>query len=298
MRIGAVFPTTVIGSNADDIRAFAQGVEQLGFDHVITYDHVLGAPHDGRRRPLTGPYDDSHEFHEPFVLYGYLAAATSTVGFTIGVLVAPQRQTPLIAKQAAQLQLLSKGRLRLGLGTGWNWVEYDALGADFARRGAVLDEQVQLLRRLWSEPLVEFDGEFHHIDRAGLAPLPDHRIPLWFGGYSPPAFRRAAVHGDGLLFGHLRPDVLDGARRLRTIVTETGRDPDSFGMEAIIDVSRPAAEWVAAATGWRQAGGTHLSVRTMPTGGVPDSGCRTVDDHLEAMGRWLTVIDDAGLHTG
>ena len=173
MRIGAVFPTTVIGSDVDDIRAFAAGAERVGFDHLITYDHVLGAPHDGRERPLNGPYDDSHEFHEPFVLFGFLAAATSTLGLTVGVLIAPQRQTALVAKQAAQVQLLSTGRLRLGLGTGWNWVEYESLGADFARRGAMLDEQVDLLRRLWNEPLVEFDGEFHHLDRAGLAPLPE-----------------------------------------------------------------------------------------------------------------------------
>lgn len=297
MRIGAVFPTTVIGANVDDIRAFAAGVERLGFDHLITYDHVLGAPHDGRKRPLNGPYDDSHEFHEPFVLFGYLAAATSTLELTVGVLIAPQRQTALVAKQAAQVQLLSAGRLRLGLGTGWNWVEYESLGADFARRGAMLDEQVDLLRRLWNQPLVEFDGEFHRIDRAGLAPLPSHPIPLWFGGYSPPAFRRAAAHGDGVLFGHLRSDVLDGAGRLRALVAEADRDPSDFGMEAILDVSRPADEWVAAATGWRDAGGTHLSVRTMPTAGVPDSGCRTVDDHLEAMAEWLNVIDEAGLHT-
>ncbi len=296
MRIGAVFPTTVIGSNVDDIGAFAQGVEQLGFDHLITYDHVLGAPHDGRDPPLTGPYDESHEFHEPFVLFGYLAAATTRLDLTVGVLISPQRQTALVAKQAAQVQLLSKGRLRLGLGTGWNWVEYEALGTDFARRGQVLDEQVVLLRRLWNEPLVDFDGEFHRVDRAGLAPLPRERIPLWFGGYSAPAFRRAAAHGDGMLFGHLRPDIVDAAGRLRSIVADAGRNPEEFGMEAIVDVTRPADEWVAAATEWREAGGTHLSVRTMPTGGVADSGCRTVDDHLEAMARWLNVIDDAGLH--
>ena len=297
MRLGAVFPTTVIGSSVDDIRAFVQGVEQLGFDHLITYDHVLGAPHDGRDRPLSGPYDEYDEFHEPFTLFGYLAAVTSSLELTVGVLIAPQRQTALVAKQAAQLQLLSEGRLRLGLGTGWNWVEYESMGADFDRRGAMLDEQAELLPRLWTEPLVDFDGEFHRIERAGLVPLPSPRIPLWFGGYSPPAFRRAAAHGDGLLFGHLREDIFDGARRLRALVTDGGRNPDTFGMEAIVDVSRPADEWGSTANAWLTAGGTHLSVRTMPTVGVLDSGCRTVDDHLEAMAQWKAVIDEAGIGT-
>lgn len=295
MRIGAVFPTTVIGSDVDDIRAFAEGVEQLGFDHLIAYDHVLGAPHDERKRPLNGPYDDTDEFHEPFTLFGYLAAVTSSLELTVGVLVAPQRQTALVAKQAAQLQLLSKGRLRLGLGTGWNWVEYEALGADFEQRGAMLDEQVELLRRLWTEPVVDFDGDFHRIDRAGLAPLPADRIPLWFGGYSPPAFRRAATHGDGLLFGHLRPDIIDGARRLRELVVRQGRDIATFGLEAIVDVGRRDNDRVVVAAEWPDAGGTHLSVRTMPAAGVADSGCRTVDDHLEAMAEWLTAINEAGL---
>ncbi len=297
MKLGAVFPTTVIGSDVDDIDTLVTGIERLGFDHLIAYDHVLGAPHDGRDRPLTGPYDHNDEFHEPFVLFAYLAAITSRLEFTVGVLVAPQRQTALVAKQAAQLQLLSRGRLRLGLGTGWNWVEYEALGADFDRRGAVLDEQVDVLRRLWTEPLVDIDGEFHRIDRAGLAPLPSQRIPLWFGGYSPPAFRRATRHGDGLLFGHLRSDILDGARRLRTMVEDSGRDPDGFGMEAIVDVARPDEEWLPAVEEWRRLGGTHLSVRTMPTAGAPDSGCRTVDDHLEAMAAWLSAVDDTGIRS-
>ncbi len=296
MRLGAVFPTTVIGTDVGAIRAFAQGLEGLGFDHLIAYDHVLGAPHDRRHRALRGPYDEHDEFHEVFVLLGYLAAVTKQLELTVGVLVAPQRQTALVAKQAAEVQLLSEGRLRLGLGTGWNWVEFDALGADFDRRGSVLSEQVEVLGRLWSEPLVTFDGSFHHIDRAGLAPLPQHRIPLWFGGYADPAYRRSAALGAGHLFGHLRPQIIDDARRLQTMVTDLGRDAEGFGIEAITDVSTPENEWIDRARDWRGAGGTHLSIRTMPTVGVDDSGCRTVDDHLTAMERWLTVMREAGLH--
>jgi len=203
VRFGAVFPHADFGNDRGAIRDFAQGVEALGFDHLVTYDHVLSAQHATRTPPLTGPYDETHEFHEPFVLFGYLGAVTDTIDLVVGVLVAPQRQTALIAKQAAEVQALSGGRLRLGLGTGWNWVEYESLGADFDRRGAVLDEQAALLRRLWQEPLVAFDGDFHRIDRASIRPLPDVPIPLWFGGYSPRALRRSAQHGDGHLFGHL-----------------------------------------------------------------------------------------------
>jgi probable F420-dependent oxidoreductase len=295
MRLGAVFPTTTIGTDSGAIRAFAQGVEQLGFDQLITYDHVLGAPHDGRDRALTGPYDETDRFHEPFVLFGYLAAVTSHLELTVGVLVAPQRQTALVAKQAAEVQLLSQGRLRLGLGTGWNWIEYQALGAEFEHRGSMLDEQCTVLRRLWTEPVVDIDGTHHRIDRAGLAPLPEHRIPLWFGGYTAPAFRRSVTYGDGHLFGHLRDDILEGAARLRQMVSAAGRDSSDFGLEAITDVSIGEDRWIERAERWRQVGGTHLSVRTMPTAGVPDSGCWNVDDHLEAMAAWKAAMVDAGL---
>jgi probable F420-dependent oxidoreductase len=295
LKLGAVFPTTVIGPDIEAIRAFAEGVEELGFDHLLTYDHVLGASRDRGPRPLIGPYDHTHPFHEPFVLFGYLAAITHQVELVIGVLVAPQRQTALLAKQAAQLQLVSQGRLRLGVGTGWNWVEYQSLGADFERRGAVLDEQITLLRRLWSEAVVDFVGEFHHIDRAGIAPRPQQPIPLWFGGHSAPAFRRASRTGDGHLFAHLRPDTLEQVRLLKAMVAEAGRSSREFGLEAITDVSLGSQDWVRRAADWNDAGGTHLSVRTMPTSGVPDSGCRTVDEHLEAMRSWITAVRVAGL---
>jgi probable F420-dependent oxidoreductase len=297
MKLGAVFPTTVIGTDVGAIKAFGQGIEELGFNHLIAYDHVLGAPHAGRRRPLSGPYDEHDEFHEVFVLFGFLAAVTSQLELTVGVLVAPQRQTALVAKQAAELQLLSEGRLRLGMGTGWNWVEFESLGADFDSRGAVLDRQTGLLRRLWSDPLLDYTDEFHRIDRAGLAPLPEHPIPLWFGGYALPALRRSATTGDGHLFGHLRPEIIDGAKRLQTMVVDAGRDPATFGLEAITDFAVPADEWIDRARRWSDSGGTHLSIRTMPTAAAADSGCRSVDDHLAAMGSWIAAIEAAALHT-
>lgn len=295
MRFGAVFPTTVIGRDAGAIRAFAQGVESLGFDHLVAYDHVLGAPHDGRDRPLAGPYDEHDEFHEPFVLFSHLAAVTTRLEFAVGVLIAPQRQTALIAKQAAEVQLLSEGRLRIGLGTGWNWVEYEALGADFEHRGAMLDEQAEVLRRLWSEPLVDVDGRFHRIDNAGIAPLPDPPIPLWVGGYSPPALRRSVRHGDGHLFGHLRPATIEAAAMITSMLDRAGRSAASFGLEAITDVATEPDRWPAAVAEWRDAGGTHISIRTMPTVGVLDSGCRSVDDHLRAFESWRDVLRSSGI---
>lgn len=295
MYFGVVFPTTEIGVDPGAIRDFAVEVEALGFDHLIAYDHVLGVPHDGRQQSLSGPYDHTNSFHEVFVLFGHLAAVTQRIELVVGVLVAPQRQTALIAKQAAEVQMLSGGRLRLGLGTGWNWVEYDALGADFGQRGAVLDEQVDLLRRLWTDDLVHFDGEFHHVDRAGLAPLPAVEIPVWFGGYGPAALRRSAKSGAGHLFGHLRPDIIESARRLRELVAAAGRDVDDVGLEAITDTATNPEHWAATAAEWAAVGGSHLAIRTMQTVGVADSGCRTVDDHLAAVERWRDALRDGGV---
>jgi probable F420-dependent oxidoreductase len=297
MRFGAVFPTGDFGNDGGAIRAFATGVEAMGFDHLIAYDHVLGGPHEDRSPVLQGPYDHTHEFHEPFVLFGHLAAVTTTLELVVGVLVAPQRQTALIAKQAAEVQALSGGRLRLGLGTGWNWVEYQALGADFSGRGAALDEQVALLGDLWSKPLVTFEGDRHTLERAGIAPLPEQHIPLWFGGYSAPAYRRSVVMGDGHLFGHLRATTFEGVAALGSLLDEAGRDRAGFGLEAITDVTTEPDRWSQTARAWAEAGGTHLSIRTMPTVGVEDSGCRTVDQHLGAFERWRDTLRVDGLWT-
>jgi len=298
MRFGAVFPTSEIGADPIAIRDLAQGVEELGFDHLVAYDHVLGAPPTDRTKPLSGPYDEHDEFHEVFVLFGHLAAVTRRIELVVGVLVAPQRQTALIAKQAAEVQMLSDGRLRLGLGTGWNWVEYESLGAEFEVRGAMLDEQVDVLRRLWSEPVVSFDGAFHQIDRAGIAPLPKREIPVWFGGYGPTALRRSARHGAGHLFGHLSPSIIESTGRLRDRVLEYGRSLDDVGIEAITDIATGPDRWAETAVAWQRAGGTHLSIRTARTTGVPDSGCRSVDDHLRAFADWRNALRDANMWTG
>lgn len=295
MRLGAVFPTHDVGNDRGAIRDLAQGVEALGFDHLVTYDHVLGAVHAGRDRPLVGPYDERHEFHEIFVLFGHLGALTERIELVAGVLVAPQRQTALAAKQAAEVHALSGGRLRLGVGTGWNWVEYEALGAPFEERGEMLAEQVELFRRLWNEPVVSFDGRFHTVDRAGISPLPDTPIPIWFGGYVPAALRRSARLGDGHMFGHLRASTIERATTLRSLVAAGGRSADSFGLEAIADIGGDPDRWVADALAWSEAGGTHLTIRTIPTAGRSDPGLRTVDDHLDAFERWRRTLTGPGV---
>ena len=293
MRLGAVLPHHGFGNDRAAIKDLALGIEALGFDHLVAYDHVLGAEPGGRRHHLPGRYGPRHEFHEPFVLFGFLGGITESVELVVGVLVAPQRQTALVAKQAAEVQALSGGRLRLGLGTGWNFAEYESLGADFERRGAMLDEQVHVLRELWGRPLVSFDGRFHHLDRVGIRPLPDRRIPVWFGGYTGAALRRSAAHGDGHLFGHLRPSELEAARTLHEVLAAADRSTAEFGMEAIVDITGDPGAVLEAAGQWRDVGGTHLTIRTTDPTADPDLAARSVDEHLELLERALHALRDA-----
>ena len=197
MQIGVVFPQTEIGDDPAAIRDYAQAVEGLGYRHILAYDHVLGAS-TANRPGWRGAYTSDTPFHEPFVLFAYLAGQTRRVEFVTGVIVLPQRQTALVAKQAAELDLLSGGRLRLGVGVGWNEVEYQALGQDFHNRGARIEEQVALLRALWTEPVVTFRGRWHTVEEAGIKPLPAQRpIPVWFGATADAGIARAGRSGDG-----------------------------------------------------------------------------------------------------
>jgi probable F420-dependent oxidoreductase len=265
MEIGAVFPTCDIGNDPVAIRDWAQTAEELGYDYIVTFDHVLGAEHANRSVPLAGPYTENDPFHEPMTLLAYLAGVTERIGLSTGVLILPQRQTVLVAKQAVEIDLLSGGRLRLGLGTGWNYVEYEALGMPFEKRGKVFDEQIDLLRRLWDEPMLDYTGDFHRIDRAALLPRPARKIPLWFGAVSPIPVKRAARLGDGILFG-AKPSAM---RRLfdKTLreLDAAGRDREGFGAEAMVDFSEGADSWGEELECWREAGGTHLSLRAMDT---------------------------------
>ncbi|HEX9921222.1 MAG TPA: LLM class F420-dependent oxidoreductase, partial [Anaerolineae bacterium] len=195
MKLGVVFPQTEIGHDPAMIKDYVQTAEGLGYAYLLAYDHVLGANPD-RPGGWQGPYTYRDSFHEPLVLYGYLAGLTQTIEFVSGILILPQRQTVLVAKQAAQVDLLSGGCLRLGVGIGWNAVEFEALGQDFHTRGKRIEEQVTLLRELWTKPLVTFEGAGHTISAAGLNPLPVQRpIPIWFGGMADVVLRRTARLG-------------------------------------------------------------------------------------------------------
>jgi probable F420-dependent oxidoreductase len=277
MKIGVVFPQTEIGPDVGAVRAYGEAVDQLGFAHVLAYDHVLGADttvHHGWR----GPYDSHTEFHEPFVLFAYLAGCTS-LEFVTGIIILPQRQTALVAKQAAALDLLSAGRLRVGVGVGWNRVEYEALGEDFTRRGARLEEQAGLLRELWTKESVTFEGKFDRIIGAGLAPLPVQRpIPLWFGGSSTAAYGRMGRLADGW-FPQVAPgaDLTAALEVIATGASSVGRDPSTIGMEGRLSWHGDRDAFLEGAQRWRAAGASHLSINTM------GAGLATLDDHLEVL---------------
>ena len=280
MRIGVVFPQTEIGVDPGVVRDFAIAAEELGYKHILAYDHVLGA-NPASRLGWRPPYTHKSPFHEPFVLFGYLAALTKAIELVTGIIVLPQRQTALVAKQAAALDVLSGGRLRLGIGIGWNAVEYEALGANFKDRGARSEEQVQLMRRLWTEELVTFEGRWHKITDAGLNPLPVQRpIPVWFGGTDDRALRRLARLGDGW-FPLLAPDEKCRAaiERVAAYAREAGRDPREIGIEGRITYGQDPDSWLATVESWQKLGATHLSINTM------NSGLATAA-HIDAIRRF------------
>src|ERR1700733_6477829 len=229
IQIGAVYPQIELGGDPHAVRRFGKAVEELGFDYLLAYDHVLGAVHAGRTPLLTGPYTEHDPFHDPFVMFSYLAGITERIGFATGILVLPQRQTALVARQAADVDLLSGGRLRLGVGVGWNPVEYEALGQDFRTRGARQEEQIGLLRRLFTEPVVDFRGRFDRIDRAALVPRPARPIPIWLGGSGDAAFERAARLADGFIFFGGGSQAIQAWKRLRDRVGSLGRPAEDFG---------------------------------------------------------------------
>ncbi len=286
MQIGVVFPQTELGGDAGAVRTYVQAVTALGYAHILAYDHVVGADpaaHPGWR----GPYDIETTFHEPFVLFGFLAAL-SPLELVTGIVILPQRQTALVAKQAAEVDLLTEGRFRLGVGLGWNAVEYETLGRSFSDRGRRSEEQVALLRRLWTEKSVTYEGPTERVPGAGLAPLPVQRpIPIWFGGTSERALRRAGRLADGWF-----PQVVPGPRldESRAIVDEgarsAGRDPKDIGMEGRVTWTDAGAETLVDHVGrWRQAGASHLSVNTM------GAGLATVDEHVTALASAAQALD-------
>src|SRR5919202_3597618 len=275
-RIGATFPQTEIGADPAAIRDYAQAVEEMGFDHIVVYDHVVGAninrpDRQGRR----WAYTSETQFHEPFVLFGFFAAVTRRVGLVTGIVILPQRQTVLVAKQAAAVDVLSGGRLRLGVGAGWNEVEFEALGMDFHTRGRREAEQIRLLRRLWTRPLVTFEGRWDRVPDAGINPLPVQRpIPIWIGAAQTPAnatepiLRRIGRLSDGwILVGPAGSHVQDSWEKIRRFAQEAGRDPSSLGLQGGVqygdgNLDRVRQEYEA----WQRLGAGYVCVNTMGAG--------------------------------
>ncbi len=289
MKIGVIFPQTEIGADPAAVRDYAQAAEGLGYDHIVPYDHVIGA-NPASRPGWTPPYTHKDNFHEPFVLFGYLAAATEKIGLASGIIILPQRQTVLVAKQAAAVDVLSRGRLRLGIGIGWNPVEYEALGMNFNDRGKRSEEQIEVLRLLWTKELVTFKGRWHTITDAGINPLPVQRpIPIWFGGNAEPVLRRVARLGDGWFpLADAGDKVRAMIEKVRGYAKEAGRDPAAIGIEGRVSVAGGTPEkWREAVLQWKELGATHLSVNTMKAGLAGAAG------HVDAIRRFRGAI--AGL---
>ena len=283
MNIGIVYPQIELRGDPDAVRRIGKAVESLGFDHLLAYDHVLGAVHADRTPPLTGPYTERDPFHDPFVMFAHLAGMTERINFATGVLILPQRQTALVARQATDVDLLSGGRLRLGVGVGWSHVEYEALGQNFRTRGVREEEQIALLRQLFSKPVVDFSGRFDRIDRAALVPKPARTIPIWLGGFGEAAFERAARIADGFIFGGGVHRCADAWKLMRDRVRGHGRSIEDFGGDLVTASPRGVGELPATVEAWREAGGTHVSVVTMGL------GLDSVDGHLD----YIASVADA-----
>jgi probable F420-dependent oxidoreductase len=286
MQIGVVFPQTEIGPDPAGVRAYAQAVQDLGYKHLLVYDHVLGADPAGHPS-WSGPYTVDTLFHEPFVIFGYLAAIAPELELVTGVIILPQRQTALVAKQAAEVDVLTSGKFRLGVGIGWNAVEYEGLSMDFHNRGRRLEEQIQVMRRLWTEPTVTFAGRYHCITAAGINPLPIQRpIPVWIGGSAEAAIKRAAEIADG--YFPQRP--LDGGwpatfDKIRAWIEAAGRDVAKFGIECRVNAATGTPDdWQKQAEEWRALGATHLSINTM------NGGLQGPDAHVERLRQAVRAV--------
>ena len=298
MQIGAIFPQTEIGSDPGAIREYAQAAEELGYSHLFIADHVLGADPDYHSHVTDSYYTHRSVIHESFTLMGYLAAITERVGLTSGILILPQRATALVAKQAAAVDVLSGGRLRLGIGVGWNHVEYEALNRNFRDRGRRSEEQIALLRALWTQEVVNFEGRWHRVTHAGLNPLPVQRpIPVWLGAGSsasplPPeqVLRRIATISDGW-FPNFPPDEpgREAIGKLREYIQAAGRDPSAVGIEGRIRIDNKQPEdWVDEAKGWQALGAVSITVEARR------GGLSGVEDHIEAIARFREALAGVG----
>lgn len=289
MKIGVVFPQNEFGNDPAAIRDYAQTAEALGYHHILAYDHILGANPE-RPGGWQGPYTYRHPFHEPFLLFSFMAALTSRLEFATGILILPQRETALVAKQAAELDVLSHGRFRLGVGNGWNKVEFIAMNQDFHTRGRRIEEQVTLLRRLWRDELVTYEGEWHTIPDAGLNPRPEKGdIPIWFGGHADAVLRRLARLGDGWFPNYRNAaDAQPALDKLGQYLAENGRSPADIGIEPRLSFGEGDPDaWQTSLAEWQAAGATHMTLNTMYI------GLDTPQKHLAALEKFATAVIEA-----
>ena len=288
MQIGAVYPQIETGTHPDEVREFAQGVEQLGYQHILVYDHVMGADPAGHPELKSAPYNIDHPFHEPFVLFSYIAAVAPGLELVSGIIILPQRQAALVAKQASSLDVLCQGKFRLGVGIGWNPIEYQALGAQWKGRAQRFEEQIAYIRELSSKRLVTFQGEYHEVLAAGINPLPVQRpLPIWIGAAAPAAVRRAARIADGF-FPLAKGEDRTWAQEIETLhgyLREYGRDPSTFGIEATLRTDSGTPDtWRQQVEEWRSLGASHLCVSTM------GAGLSGAGEHLKQLERVAEVL--------
>lgn len=295
MKLGITLPLVDIQGDPAVVRDFAQAAEGLGYDHLGAPDHVLGV--NASSRPGWNRNTSKDFFHDPFVMFGFLSACTRKIGFSTQVMILPQRQTALVAKQAASLDVLSGGRFRFGIGIGWNEVEFVGLNESFKNRGRRSEEQVRVMKALWADEHVMFKGEWHTIDDAGINPLPAKRaIPLWFGGHEDVTLKRIAKWGDGWIMLAYPPG--DEARtqfdKLRGYVQAEGRDPSSVGIEVWVSTGAGGPEdWRREFQAWKALGVTHVTVNsTYARGPHTRIAGRTVAAHMEAMQQYRAAVAD------
>ena len=283
MKLGVVFPQTEVGSDPDGVAAFAHAAEECGYDHLIAYDHVLGA-NTASRPDWSGPYTSESLFHEPFVLFGYLGGITEKLELVTAVIILGQRQTALVAKQAACVDVLTGGRLRLGVGTGWNDVEYEALGMNFHDRGVRSEEQIDLMRRLWADDTIDFRGKWHTVTDAGLNPLPPKRsIPVWLGGMAPQVIDRVGRIADGW-FPFYNQALGEQLESMRVSARNAGRNPADIGVECMQPLADAGDKELDRLKSLEDLGVTHSAVVTM------NQGLAGPGEHADAIRRYWDQV--------
>ena len=294
MKLGVIFPQNIIGGDPTIVRDFAQTVEGLGYAHIVAYDHVLGI-NPAAYPDWRGPYTSADLFHDPFTLFSFMAGITERIELSPQIVILPQRQAVLVAKQAASLDVLSGGRLRLGIGVGWNKVEYVGLGQNFHNRGHRSEEQIAVMRALWADPHVVFEGEHHTIPNAGINPLPTKPLEIWLGGGSDKTYDRIGRLGDGWLNIYVSAaDVGPALDKIRTGALKVGRDPSGIGLECWVSMGQGSAEdWRTEIETWRALGATHLALNTIHDRGHLNAiAGREAATHLKAIETYMAAVGD------